>query len=42
MTSSNHRMPDYMPEDQWYLRLLFALVLVLGTVRITLLLWSEP
>jgi hypothetical protein len=42
MTSSNRRMPDDMPSDQWYLRLLFALVLVLGTVRITLMFWSEP
>ena len=42
MTSSNRRMPGYVPEAQWYPRLIFALALALGIVRVTLMLWSEP
>ena len=42
MTSSNRPVPRYVPEVQWYPRLIFALALALGTVRVTLMLWSEP
>jgi hypothetical protein len=40
--SSNRRMPGYVPEVQCYPRLVFALALALGIVRVTLMLWSEP
>jgi len=42
MTSSNRRVPGYVPEAQWYPRLIFALALALGIVRVALMLWSEP
>ena len=42
MTSFNRRTPQYVPEAQWYPRLIFALGLALGIVRVTLMLWSEP
>ncbi len=41
MISSHRRMPDYRPETSWFLRLIFAVALALGTVRVTLMLWSE-
>ena len=42
MISSHRRMPEYRAETSWFLRLIFAVALALGTVRVTLMLWSEP
>ena len=42
MTSSNRRVPGYVPEAQWYPRLIFAVALALGSERVALMLWSEP
>lgn len=45
MTNSNRRIHHSIPavtETQWYLRIMFALALALGSVRVTLMLWSEP
>jgi|GEM_PF-6183914 len=45
VTNSNRRIHHSIPaitKTQWYLRIMFALALALGTVRVTLMLWSEP
>ena len=42
MTRFNQQMPGYVPKVQRYPRLILALGLALGIVRITLMLWSEP
>ena len=42
MTSTIRRMRESVPEVPWYPRLIFALALVLGTVRVGLMLLSEP
>jgi hypothetical protein len=41
MICSHRQMPDYTPVTSWFLRLIFAVALALGIVRVTLMLWSE-
>jgi hypothetical protein len=42
MSTSNRQIPGYVAKVQWYPRIIFALALAMGIVRITLMLWSEP
>ena len=35
-------MTGYGLKTHWYPRLIFALALAVGIVRVTLMLWSEP